>query len=513
MQTSSAKVLKSAMKMAAGTMSSRVLGLIRDILVASSFSLGMTDAWFVAYRIPNMFRRLFGEGALSYAFIPVLSELRENRGLDEAKELSFQLFNILFLVLSGLSLSCIFFAEPIIHFFAGGESFLNVPGKLENTIRFLKIMAFFLLFICMFAYFMAVLNANKKFFAAAFAPVLLNICLIVACLLPVSLVSVHGDLLSYGALLGGFLQMAILIPAVKKIGFFPKFKFKVSKSLLRVLRNSIPAILSMGVLQLTTMVNVYYASRLQEGANSWIYYADRLLELPLSLIAVSFGTALLPSLSEAWVKKESGEFRSLFSSQILNVWFLAIPSAFGLFFFAEPIISLVFERGKFDSTSVVETAGLLRVYAFSLIIFASTRLFNTSFYAIQKVWVPILVSSIALISHLIMIRYWLENFGLQGLAMSSASAGLIALVVVLGLFIKTHQIKLDLSVIVNILGFILLSVMMIIIGRFVVFDSLSGNWNQNLVTLISILSCIVVYFGLAIVLRLDQMKNLKRRRL
>lgn len=435
LQSSSSSVARSAFKMAIGTFGSRILGLVRDILMAASFSVLITDAWLVAYRIPNLFRRLFGEGALSVSFIPLLVETREKLGAKEEAALVRGVFSLLFLLLGGFSLLSIIFAPQLIDLIAGGEAFKNIAGKTAYTVKFLRIMSFFMLFICMFAFFMALLNSRKKFFAAALAPILLNVCLIVGCLLPVEWLHIPGEWLSWMALLGGFLQMAILIPSVIKQGLFPKFSFEIfNPRVVQVIKNTTPALISMGVLQITTIVNVFYASGIENGANSWIYYADRLLELPLSLIAVSFATALLPTLSEAWAKSDRESFSETFASQFRFTLFLAIPSGIGLFMLSEPLIELLFQRGKFGASSTLQTASILKVYSLSLIIYSSLRIVNVCFYAAKKVWLPVLGTSFALIVHLIMVPYWTEAFGVQGLAISTTISGFLNLSLAVFLF-------------------------------------------------------------------------------
>ncbi|MEC9282179.1 MAG: murein biosynthesis integral membrane protein MurJ [Bdellovibrionota bacterium] len=509
----SSSVLFSAIKMALGTLGSRVLGLVRDILVAASFSTVITDAWLVAFRIPNLFRRLFGEGALTLSFLPILVKTRESGGPEAEKQLVNQLFSFLFLLLGLFSFVCLVFAPQILHLIAGGEAFTSIAGKMAYSIRFLRIMSFFLLFICMFAFFMALLNSRKKFFGAAIAPAFLNIALIVACLLPQSLFEVPGESLSWMALIGGFLQMAILIPSIKKLGLIPKLQTYVfSPEVKRVFKNSTPAFLSMGVLQITNMVNVYFASTIENGANSWIYYADRLLELPLSLIAVSFASALLPSLSEYWAKNDHEKFSLEFQKQLQFTIFLALPAGVGLFLLGEDLVRLIFQRGEFTAYSALQTASVVKIYAFSLLIFASVRIVNVCFYASQKVWLPIWGTVASLVLHLSIVSYFVESFGVQGLAISTAISGGFNLVI--QFFIYQREFKgfrwllFCKAILKSSTAALSMAAFILLYFRFIE-DGLIMNSRWNVLALI--LCCVIVYFIAAMILGTDELQKLKKR--
>lgn len=501
--------------MALGTFGSRILGLLRDILMAATFSAVITDAWLVAYRIPNLFRRLFGEGALSVSFIPLLIESRKRKGEEEESKLVNGVFSLLFLLLGSFSLLCIFFSTEIVGIVAGGEAFQSIAGKAAFTAKFLQIMAFFMLFICMFAFFMALLNSRKRFFAAAFAPILLNICLITACLLPGQWLPVPGEWLAWMALLGGFLQMAVLIPGVIKQGLIPKFQFDfLNKEVLQVMKNSAPAFLTMGILQITTLVNVYYASKLENGSNTWIYLADRLLELPLSLIAVSFATALLPSLAEKWADDDQRAFGRIFQSQLQFTLFLAIPAGIGLYMLAEPLVQLMFERGKFNVSHTIKTASVLKVYAFSLIIYASIRIVNVCFYATKKVWLPALGSSLGLVSHLLMVGFWMEQYGLPGLALSTALSGAFNLILQGVVYKKTFQVFALSRFVKNSMKYLLagaaMAVFLPLYYRVIQEGQLVGAFKVAFLLGVIVVAAII-YFFVSYLLKVEELDRLRSR--
>ncbi|MCB0347500.1 MAG: murein biosynthesis integral membrane protein MurJ [Bdellovibrionales bacterium] len=428
-------LIKSALAMALGTFSSRIAGLVRDVVVSSQFLVTVTDSWFVAFRIPNMLRRIFGEGAFSASFIPEFVDKIENAGEDEAKRFSWSIFTILFITLMTLSILGILFSAQIIHPLVDGKGFTEIPGKIEATIRYSKIMFFFLFFVCIYAFFMAQLNTFKQFFWPAFTPIFLNLSLITFALMPKTWVSYPGDLLSYAVLVGGFLQMAFLLPPLYKAGYFPKlyFSFK-GQAVKNVFKNMIPGIITIGILQFTNIINVKFAAGLENGSNSWIYYADRLLELPLSLISVSLGTALLPSLAEAVSKMHWTQFRHQFVQSIKFSLYLSIPSAATLFFLSQEIISTLFLRGKFSAYDMTQTSYVLEVYALALVAYTLLKIVNAAFYSLRYYWLPTLISLLILCLHIGLVSITIDQFGLKGIAASTAISSAIGMCILLVVF-------------------------------------------------------------------------------
>ena len=287
-------VAKSALLFGSGTLTSRILGLIRDALIAQILPKDVRDAWIAAFRLPNFFRRLLGEGGLSVSFIPIFVETREKGDSEAQKRLVSGVFSLLMSVVSFIWLLCFLFMEVIVQYWLGGEGFTSVPGKIEMTISMGRVMVGFLFFITLFAYFMALLNGVKKFGMTGFAPVLLNISIICGLYYFQDSESIY-QVSAWSVVIGGALQAIFLFPALVKNKIVPllSFKYCFDPSVRRVLKKFMPTVFGVGVLQILTMVNTYFASQLESGAVSNMYYADRLLELPLSLIAVSIGTCLL----------------------------------------------------------------------------------------------------------------------------------------------------------------------------------------------------------------------------
>ncbi len=414
--------------MAFGTLSSRFLGLLRDQLFAAFFPRIVTDAWTIAFRIPNLFRRLLGEGSLSVSFIPVYikSRVDDPTGV-EAQKLSSALYSLLFLILSTITILGVIFSEPIVRLIVD-SAYEAQADKLLLTVQMAQIMFVFIFLMSTYAYMMALLNSVGQFGLAAFAPTLWNLTMIAANFFPKDWQRFQGEALAWGVVVGGFFQMAILIPALKKANLFPILGVKPwHPGLKRVFRNMLPGFAGIGLLQFQTVMNTYFASSLYEGAQTHVYLADRLLELPLSLIAVSLGTALLPTLARHWAAGKREVYLDTVSFYFSLSLFVALPAAVGLFFLSESIVRALFEWGRFTSQETTQVAVLVQVYAFTLIIASSSRIVIAGFNAVQNTWFPAVVSAIGLGVHLLLAPQFIEIFGLKGLVISTLLSGGVGL--------------------------------------------------------------------------------------
>lgn len=425
------KVLKRAFFMAGGTLTSRVLGLFRDIALAALFDRVVTDAWTAAFRIPNLFRRLFGEGSLSVSLIPVFIEARaeDPHGL-RAQNLVNAIYTLLLIFLGAITVLGIIYTEPLLKLLLA-DGYALTSGKWELTLRMAQIMFGFVFFVCTYAYFMGILNALGSFAIPALAPALLNISMLLFTFMPTTWFPHHGDGLAWGVFVGGFLQAAVLWWALKARQYLPRLqKHMWSKDVRHVLMNLLPGLLGLGLLQFATLVNLHFASGLPEGSLSYIYWADRLLELPLSLVSVSLGAALLPTLSDLFQRKETDQFRSVVSEHFLLNFFLGWPAAVGLYCLAEPIVEVLFKRGHFNLADVAQTAMVLKVYAISLLMISSVRVLVPAFYAVKNTWVPAVTSLAALILHIAWAPWWIQQRGLEGLAISSMLSAVVQFIAI-----------------------------------------------------------------------------------
>lgn len=418
--------------MASGTLTSRILGLMRDIALAALFDRAITDAWAAAFRLPNLFRRLLGEGSLGVSFIPVFMEAQvDDPSGARARNLANAFYTLLLVCLGAFSCLGIVFAEHLLGWILSSEYQLQT-GQWELTVRMARIMFGFIFFVSSYSYFMGLLNALGSFGLPALAPALLNISMLVFTFMPPQWFPVHGDGLAWGVLVGGFLQVALLWGALVSKGYLPRIQRQLwSLDVQRVLQNLGPSFLGMGLFQFSTLVNLYFASSLPSGAISSIYFADRLLEFPLSLVSVSLGTALLPILS-TWAtegkKDQIGE--SVRQNFALN-FYLAFPAAIGLYFLAGPIVKVLFYRGHFTQSDFLATTEVLQILAISLIFISAARVLVPVYYALQKAKIPAISALGSLGLHILMAGWWIENYGLRGLMIS----GLIAAVFQFGVLL------------------------------------------------------------------------------
>lgn len=419
------RVVVHALSMALGTFSSRVLGLLRDMALGALFSRTITDAWTAAFRLPNLFRRLLGEGSLSVSFIPVFVEARtldpeiDGKTSVQAQNLVNSLYTVLLLILTVLTAVGIIWARDLLPLVLD-ENYVMAGEKYELTVRMAQIMFGFIFLMSNYAFFMGILNAMGSYALPAMAPCLFNIAMLVSTLIPADWIGVEGDSLAWGVLVGGVLQTAILIPALRKRGYFPRIAFDFKNAdMRRVLRNMLPGMLGTGLVQLTTLVNLRFASSLPEGAISYIYFADRILELPLSLISVSLGAALLPTLSKMWSEGRPDQMRDTGNYYLRLNTFVSLPAAIGLYVLAGPIVRVLFERGQFSMEDTAYTAQILQVYSLILVVSSIVRVLVPSFYAIKNTWVPAVISAVCLVVHILIAESLMNQYGVAGLAMST----------------------------------------------------------------------------------------------
>ncbi|MFN7727902.1 MAG: murein biosynthesis integral membrane protein MurJ [Bdellovibrio sp.] len=416
------QIVVQAVLMALGTLTSRILGLVRESLFAALFSRTVTDAWYVAFRLPNIFRRLFGEGSLSVAFVPVFVETRlDPAGALRSHRLVNGFYTLFFLGLAVLTAIGVIFPEPLLNLLLD-ENYHAVAGKFDLTVLMARIMFVYIFLVCTYAYFMAILNALGKFGLAAMAPTFFNVCMIMATLIPTTLLQWEGQALAWGVVVGGIVQAAVLIPSLKRNGYWPKFSLAWGDpDVRRVLRGMVPSLLGMGLLQITTLVNMRFASEFGEGPISFINLADRLLELPLSLVSVSIGTALLPTLSRMWTEGRKEQMSEASNYYLRLNLYVCLPAAVGLLMLAEPIVELLFQRGKFTASEALITANVVKIYSALIISTSLVRVFIPAYYAIKNTWLPAVISGVCLVLHIGLAPLLMREYGFYGLNFSSVA--------------------------------------------------------------------------------------------
>ena len=386
------RVAKATTVVGSLTLLSRVAGLARDIVIGYVLGAQSTaDAFFVAFRIPNLLRRLTAEGALSAGFVPVLSEVLTTRGRREAVEASRVIvtFAVLFLIL--LTAAGLLFPSPLTRLFAPG--FSATPEKFSLTVQLVRIMFPSIFFVSLVALAMGYLNTFRHFMAPSVAPVLLNLSIIACAFLLVPLLSQPVLCLAYGVLLGSVAQFLLQLPFLHRHGFSwrPSLDFR-STALRRFLRLMGPAVIGAAVYQVNVLVSTILASLLEPGSVSYLYYADRLLQFPLGVFAVALGTAALPSFSSLAARNDVSGLKTTLSYSLRMVNFVSLPAALGLMVIAVPAFSLLFQRGAFGATDVLASARALVFLAMGLWAVSASRVLVPLFHAMQDTKTPVRVA-------------------------------------------------------------------------------------------------------------------------
>ena len=407
------------------TFLSRILGLIRDMVIARIFGSGViTDAFFVAFRIPNLLRRLFGEGSLTVAFIPVFSEYL-NKDKKDALRLANGFLTIVSILLAIVVIIGIFLAPWIVRLQAYGFGSSSYEYRL--TVLLTRITFPYLFFICLVAFFMGVLNSFKHFSAPAAAPILLNLSIIGAAFLLSPHLGVPIVGLAIGVLIGGFLQLCLQIPWALRYGLnlIPSLKEINHPGIKRIGVLMIPAIFGSAVYQLNQFIGTLLASFLPKGSISWLYYADRLVQFPLGVFAISISTAALPSLSDHMADDKKEDFIKILRHALSLTFFISIPSIAGLIILGKPIIMTLFQRGQFHSIDTQNTNYALIFYAVGLWAFSGSRILVSAFYSMQDTKTPVKIATVALVSNLIFSLILMHPLRHGGLALGLSIASSI----------------------------------------------------------------------------------------
>lgn len=420
------RVVKAAGVVGGFTLLSRLAGYGRDIVVASFFGAGfVSDAFFMAFTIPNLLRRLFGEGSLSIAFVPVFSNCLNRQGRDQANLLATSAFRLLSVLLLVTVAAGVLWAPQIVHLLAYGWS--GEPEKIALCVHLTRIMLPYVLFIGLTALCMAILNVFDHFAAPALAPVLLNVSMIATTLGaslyirdPLELV----QWLAVGVLAGGILQLGLQWPFLLKNGIIPCRQLQFWHPALRkVARYLLPVLFGTAVYQINSVVIKYLASHLAQGSVSYLYYADRLIQFPVGIFGLAAATAVLPALSRNAALKQWHALRETFAQAMRLVLFVIMPAMVGLIVLREPIVALLFKRGAFDLQATRLTADVLLYYAVGLWAVAVVRIVLNTFYAMQAVWTPTIIGAICVAVNLalgLLLMAPMQYFGLA-LALSLSS--------------------------------------------------------------------------------------------
>lgn len=386
------RITRAAGVVGAFTLLSRISGLLRDIVLGYLFGArGATDAFFVAFRIPNLLRRLTAEGALAAGFVPLFTESLTRAGRAEAMRVARIVFTFTALGVGIITALGVIFAGPLTQLFAPG--FAADPPKFSLTVRLTRLMFPYILLVSLVSLAMGVLNSLRHFLAPALSPVLLNLSIVASALALSPIVTPPVTSLAYGVLLGGAAQLLLQLPYLRRYGFsyVPDLDFR-HPVLRRMLWLMGPAAFGAAVYQVNILVSMMLASLLPEGSVSYLYYADRLLEFPVGVFAIALGTAALPSFSSLAARGAESELRASLTRALRLVNVISLPATFGLIVIALPVFSLFFQRGAFDATAAAKSAEALVFFALGLWAISASKLAVSAFYALQDTKTPVVVS-------------------------------------------------------------------------------------------------------------------------
>ncbi|ASK27571.1 murein biosynthesis integral membrane protein MurJ [Neisseria chenwenguii] len=379
------------------TMVSRILGFVRDTIIARTFGAGMaTDAFFVAFKLPNLLRRVFAEGAFAQAFVPILAEYKETKSPEATQEFVRYVAGMLSFILVIVTAAGILAAPWVIYVSAPG--FAETPDKFQLSVDLLRVTFPYILLISLSSFVGSILNSYHKFSIPAFTPTFLNVSFIVFALFFAPYFTPPVMALAWAVFVGGLLQLGFQLPFLAKLGFLklPKLDLK-DAAVRRVMKQMAPAILGVSVAQISLVINTIFASFLQSGSVSWMYYADRLMELPTGVLGVALGTILLPTLSKHAAGNNPQEFSGLLDWGLRLCMLLAMPAAVGLAVLSFPLVATLFMYKEFSLNDAVMTQHALIAYSFGLIGLIMIKVLAPGFYAKQNIKTPVKIAVFTLV--------------------------------------------------------------------------------------------------------------------
>ena len=421
-------LIKSTSILSAGTLSSRILGFFRDIILAKLLGTGFrADAFFVAFKIPNLFRDLVGEGATNAAVIPVLSEYRDHEEQEAFWNFVSVVLNLALMVLSLITILGILFSPVIVRMIAPG--FIPDHSKIVLAVRLTKIMFPYLILIGLTSYAIGILYTFRSFVVPAFTPCLLNVAIITSALIASRSMAEPVFGLAIGVLVGGLLQLLVQIPPLLKVGI----RLRPPKTLIhpgakKIGKLLIPRLIGSGVYQLTVLIDTFCASLatiVGAGGISAIYYANRIIQFPMGIFGVAMASAILPTLSGMANKKDTESIKRTIVFSLENIFFVMCPTMVILVLLSTPIIRVLFQRGEFTTYSTSITAGALAFYAIGLFSFGGIKILVTAFHALQDTKTPVKIATLCLAINATLNFLLMQPLKVGGIALASAIAGTV----------------------------------------------------------------------------------------
>lgn len=418
-------LLRSSAVVSVMTLLSRVLGMVRDMVLANYFGSGSAaDAFFVAFKIPNFLRRLFAEGAFAQAFVPVLSEYREKRSFADVKQLVDRTAGMLGLILTALTALGVVMSPYLIMLFAPG--FHNEPAKMQLAGELLRITFPYLLLISLTAFCGAILNSYGRFAVPAFTPVLLNLSMIGCTIFLTPYFAEPVMALAWGVFIAGVAQLLFQMPFLWKMRLLPRPRVAASDpGVKRIMILMAPALFGVSVSQINLLLDTVLASFLQTGSVSWLYYADRLSELPLGAFGIAIGTVILPALSRQHATDKPEEFSSTIDWALRMVLLVGVPAALALAILAEPLIATLFFYGAMTSTDVSQAAAALQAYSLGVLTFMLIKVLAPGFFARQDLKTPVRIAIICMVVNMALNLALIWPLQHVGLALATSLASML----------------------------------------------------------------------------------------
>jgi putative peptidoglycan lipid II flippase len=503
------RIAKSAGIMSVATFISRILGYVKDMILARYFgATGISDTFFVAFRIPNLLRELFAEGSMSSAFIPVLTEHQTKQGSDEAKRLVSITFTFILMFVGLFCVAGILFAPQIVSVIAPG--FLKDPAKFSQTVILTRLMFPFLLFISLAALVMGALNVRRVFFVPALAPAMLNVTIIFFVLLLVSRVEQPLVAVAVGVTLGGLVQFAFQLPSFFRKDYALRFSCQFTHPGLKKMAILIlPATMGMAVAQVNIFISTILASFLPQGSITYLYYSMRLIHLPIGIFGVAMGMAVLPALSEHAVKGEMEKLRDDFSFALRLLFFITVPAMMGLIALRGPIVNLLFQRGVFDYSATIGTADALLFYSLGIWAVVGVRVVTATFYSLSDTKTPVKVAVVAMLINIVMSVLLMGPLKHSGLAFANAIASSVNFVL-LFFFLRNKLGRIDgRRIVTSFIRISLASTVMAVSGWFMLSGAIwtvAGRTLEKTIYLSgTIVVCLCIYLLVSLLLRGDEM--------
>jgi putative peptidoglycan lipid II flippase len=511
------QIARSAGKVGLFTLASRVLGLLRDSVVAALFPKSATDVFFVAFTIPNVLRQLLAEGALTAAFIPVFTEYRENRGDEETRAMLRNMLGAAFTVLALVTLAGILGAPWVVRLFAFG--FSDSPEKLGLAVALTRLMFVFLVAVGLTALAMGVLNVHRHFSAPAAAPVVLNMGIIATVYAGLPLMPRLGlppiTALAIGVVIGGFAQVVLQLPFLSRhrMLVLPRFRF-TDPGVVRVGKLMLPAVFGLAIYQVNIILSRQFASFLSEGSISALYYSQRLIEFPMGIFAVAIATVAMPNLSSHANAGDLEGLKATYRYALGLVLFIILPASAGLLALAEPLTTVLFQRGKFTHELALHTALTLQGFLAGLWAGASVRQTVPVFYALQDTRTPVKVACLTVVVYAAMAWTLYRRLGTLGLALAvsaSSATNFLALLYLLRRRLGRMGLRsLAGSVVKSAVASLVAGAAAWGVGRLGHWERGGGAPGNYVVLVLGVVAGIVVYVALCRLLRCPELHELWR---